>query len=203
MAEAEPWARYAWVAADDPDDETAWVPEAFCLLVTRADPARVVAAFGADPAPAHPAGTWDDAGELIGAEPFDEDAYEMERNLVRLTRIGDWTVAVEDNGWVGVQDEVIRALSADGRCAAFYRSVNADMRVALGEGGEVVRAFDPLLYMDDVGDPLPEEADLPFDEDDAEADALALLVMERWTGLALERDPLFEGPGALHWYPTP
>ena len=98
-------------------------------------------------------------------------------------------VVVENNGWRGTDETVLANASRGGRVASYYRSVNADMRFVLAVDGDIRAVFDPLL------DPVPAElsdaaSGLGFAVESVEACSLALV--ERLTGIRLERDWLDE-----------
>jgi hypothetical protein len=99
-------------------------------------------------------------------------------------RLGPWLTLLAYNGYLLAVPEVAADVSRVGRVAAIYQSVNADMAFVLAEGGEVLRYFDPLLDApgEGNGDPLPEEAGLPFGAPDAPVWAAAFALLERVTG---------------------
>jgi len=89
----------------------------------------------------------------------------------------------ENNGWRGVEEHMPARLSAGGRSASYYRSVNADMTLTVAADGQVVAAFDPLL--DRVPPELAELArGLDFGPHDCTASALALVV--RCSGVQID-----------------
>jgi hypothetical protein len=111
-------------------------------------------------------------------------------DTVFVDALGDAVVAGENNGWAGVEEERAAALSTGGSFTAIYRNVNALMRFVHARGGRVVRTFDPLLY--NAEGALDEERDLSFGVGQAASAALTLL--ERLTGIRLERGWLVETP---------
>jgi len=148
-----PWERYGWV------DES-WLAEAgFCVSVaTNGEVAAVRGTFGADPAPE----TLADISEAWNLSLDDEAG----NDVVQVGLLDGCVVVLEPNGYTGIDVDVAASASRGGRYVSYYCSVNADMLVVYAVDGVVVRAFDPLLYDPDIdpGEPLPEEAGLPFGE---------------------------------------
>jgi uncharacterized protein DUF6461 len=108
-----------------------------------------------------------------------------ETSYVLVDEVPGGALAVENNGWQGVQEEVVTALSRGATVAAFYRNVNAVMTFVHAMGGRVLTSFDPLL--DEVPSELAHDTDgLPFGAEHAEPSSLALL--ERLTGIRLDED---------------
>ncbi len=123
-----------------------------------------------------------------------------------------WSVFVEPNGWGGAQDGIIGPLSRGGTAVSVFWNVNSVMQFVLARDGEVVRSFDPLSPESGpgpYGDPLPEEAGLPFGDEDAGPRYLALELLERVTGVELDADWLVESrwrtstTDAATWLPVP
>jgi hypothetical protein len=102
-------------------------------------------------------------------------------------RLGPWLTLLAYDGFLLAQPEVAADVSRVGRVVAIYQSVDADMAFVLAEHGEVLRYFDPLLDGPGggVGDPLPEEAGLPFGTDGADVWPAAFALLERVSGQAI------------------
>ena len=92
-------------------------------------------------------------------------------------------LAVENNGWWGVDADVVDAASRGATLASYYKNVNAVMTFVRAEDGMLLTMFDPLL--DDVPAELSKAAEgLPFGVEHAQSSAFALL--ERLTGIGLD-----------------
>jgi Family of unknown function (DUF6461) len=167
-------ARFGWVHR--------FVPS--CMSVTRDRPPRDVltavahtipVVFGPDTVEA--ADRW-----------FEDEDSDLLPSVIWAVRIGEWTVAVEENGWQASTDEVALALSEGTESVVYYWSGDAVMRFLVVKDGSIVRRFDPLLDYDNNsqprrGTPLPQEAGLPFGIAAHEA---ALALIERLTGVTIE-----------------
>ena len=174
-----PWQRY-----EETEDDI--VPEAFCLMVVQgAETDQILAAFAAERAPVV-TGTFGQAWELVAQSEPDVDVTYIGQwavtGLIQVIGAGESMIVV-DEGATGTWKGIAERASAAGVCAAFSTDINAHMSVMLARDGRVVRDFDPLLDVSMVGDPLPEEADLPFGDADDPC-AMSLLLIERWTGCA-------------------
>lgn len=164
--------------------EPDWLPEAVTLTFVRGLGHREVGdLLGVD---------WDTGRRLT----FDaaEDLQDLRRDVqpVQLVDREGWLVVVEPNGYWTSQLHVVEALSRHGAAVSVFRNVNAVMEFVLARDGEMVRAFDPLIFDDEEGDPLPEEEGLPFGSDDADPHAMALELARRLTGVAMDRAWLLE-----------
>jgi hypothetical protein len=116
------------------------------------------------------------------------DADDLEPMLVG--RIGPWLTLLAYNGFLLSVPEVAADVSRVGRVVVIHQSVNADMAFVLAEGGEVLRHFDPLLDGpgEGDGDPLPEEAGLPFGDAGAPIWPTAFVLLERVTGQRITQE---------------
>jgi hypothetical protein len=65
--------------------------------------------------------------------------------LVGATVVDGWTLAVEPNGFQGVTDEIVTALSRGTKIVSLYRNVNALTRFCWAEDGTVRLNFDLLF----------------------------------------------------------
>jgi hypothetical protein len=168
--------RYGWASLAQP----------MCVsLVRDRSPEEVLAGLAREMTVEIGPGPFDVAMQWVQAQDYQDLA-----SLAWAVPVGNWTLAVEENGWQAVTPSVARALSADTRLVAYYWSVNADMTFLLAEDGNIVRQFDPLLGYDDGvarhGTPLPEEEGLPFGLAGARQAAFALI--ERLTGVSVQPD---------------
>ena len=174
--------QYRWVESDRRMD-------AYCVTAV-SDVALddVVRRFEGD------AGT---AAEATFAESFNGAP---EQSYVLVGEVPGGVLVAENNGWWGADQELAARVSRDGRLAAYYRSVNADMTFVHAVDGTIVAWFDPLL--EDVPGVLAEAAiGLPFDDDHVEAASFALL--ERLTGIRVEQTWLLDEPHLRVDVPSP
>jgi hypothetical protein len=119
------------------------------------------------------------------AEAFALDDYAWGSVLAQSDRLGDWDVIIEPCGWAASVSETLARLSVGGAAINVFWNVNAVITFSLARAGVMIRTFDALLY-DDGADALPEEQGLRWGVDAPRASALAL--MERLTGMPVERD---------------
>jgi hypothetical protein len=109
-----------------------------------------------------------------------------------LDEVPGGVLAVENNGWWGVDADVGTAASHGATLASYYKNVNAVMTFVHAEDGVLLTMFDPLL--DDVPAALSTQAEgLPFGVEHAQSSAFALL--ERLTGIAFEESWLLARHG--------
>lgn len=158
--------------------------DAYCVAVAVGPDLQAVAeAFGVDPSTTR-AATF--AGQLELATPYPDG---FGNDTVGIDRLGDAVIALQANGWAGVEEARATRVSQAGRYAAVYRSVNADMSLVVARDGGMLRAFDPLLY--DAEGALDEEAGLPFGHPGSPG-AAAFALLERLTGARLTREWVLE-----------
>lgn len=158
--------------------------DAYCVSVTVGlDMQAVADAFQVDPSTMRPA-SFAEQREL--ATPYPDG---FGNDTVGIDRLGAAVIALQQNGWAGVEEARGIRLSKSGRYAAAYRSVNADMSLMVAQHGVIERVFDPLLY--DADGALEEEAGLPFGHPGSPGVA-AFALLERLTGVRLTREWVLE-----------
>ncbi|MEU9832021.1 DUF6461 domain-containing protein [Streptosporangium sp. NPDC048047] len=83
----------------------------------------------------------------------DEDHSQPEGpEIITVRRIGDWTVAIEDCGWRGVEWKVLGALSRDGgEAVAVQRHDFAQHLIAHAADGRLITAVNPAFPIDRQG----------------------------------------------------
>jgi hypothetical protein len=173
----DPAAVYGWLEGRAEFD-------AYCVSVTLGLDGQAVAdAFQVDPATMR-AATFAEQLELAAPYP---DGFG--NDTVGIDRLGDAVIALQANGWAGVDEACATLLSQRGRHVGVYRSVNADMQLVVAEAGTILRTFDPLLY--DAAGAMDEEAGLPFGHP-GRPDVAAFALLERLTGVCLTRDWVLE-----------
>src|SRR4051812_26437926 len=83
--------------------------QAMCVTYAQGiDEDALIRAFGGDPAAAEPR-TLAELEDELNAYP-----YNRVPSVVLVTRVGDWVVGIEDNGFQGSRPEVLRGASAGG-----------------------------------------------------------------------------------------
>ncbi|MGY1774044.1 DUF6461 domain-containing protein [Blastococcus sp. SYSU D00813] len=166
------------------DDD--WLPEAVTITFVRGlDPREVGDLLAVD---------WDTGRRLTFGDAEALQDLRRDAQPVQLAERDGWVVVVEPNGYWTSQTHVVEALSRRGEAVSVYWSVKATSEFVLARDGAMVRAFDPVLFDDEEGDPLPEEEGLPFGSDDADPYALALELATRLTGVPVEGSWLLETP---------
>lgn len=160
-------ADYAWFENDFPD-----IAEAYCFTLVRGlTPAEVVTRLGGRPeAPAQGIAALTDAAFDL----FDrtEGGDGGERQLIGMTAVGDWTLLIEPNGYLGVTEERALPASAGTSWISHFVNVNAVGTFLRAEDGVLRLEFDPMFPEDRRGT-APDEL---------------LDVMER-TGFHLDGEP--------------
>lgn len=122
---------------------------------------------------------------------------------VQLEELEGWLVVVEPNGFLMTDHDVLLRLSRGGEAVCYFRNVNAVSDFLVARDGRLVRAFDPVLFDDEEGEPLPEEQGLDFADDDADDQALSFTLLERLTGIPIEESWLLERPRRTWLAPHP
>ncbi|MEU8820106.1 DUF6461 domain-containing protein [Actinoplanes sp. NPDC048796] len=123
-------ADYAWFERNDE------LTVAFCFIwVESLSPAEVLKRLAARP---------------IGKSGWRNDDYWSDSPGLRdrevvtaVTKVGNWSLIVEDNGTTAIEDDSLKRLSRATRVIANYRNVEGDGRFALVENGTIQVDFDP------------------------------------------------------------
>lgn len=136
MTEITTAADYGWLRERHQD-----LLEAYCVtLVQDMTPDRLLRELRAEP-----------DGRVTGvaalAEPsYDAwDEYEDDRLLVGAAAVGDWTLMVEYNGYVGNRSELMDPVSRGRTVVSHFRNVNAVDSFYWSEDGEIRLGFEPLF----------------------------------------------------------
>ncbi|MFC7484072.1 DUF6461 domain-containing protein [Luedemannella flava] len=125
-------------------------------------------------------------------------------DYVAVTRVGDWAMIVEDNGFLCTGDAAVRELSSAGEMVSFYYNENTTPRFFWAIDGQQVVWFDPAFPQDRYGsdpgrlDAILVELGFVLDEDEEEFDDAydeaykerTLALMERITGVRWDADLL-------------
>jgi hypothetical protein len=128
--------KYLWFGEEFPA-----LAEAYCLTLVRGvSPDTLLTGLGAQA-----------AEPVIGVEELTEagydawDEYDSDLLLVGVTALGDWTLMVEANGYVGVTAGLIGPLSAGTTVVSHFRNINAVDHFNWWEDGELRLDFEPLF----------------------------------------------------------
>ncbi|MBP2476948.1 hypothetical protein JOF53_005820 [Crossiella equi] len=164
---------------------------AFCFAFVRGvDEAEVLRRFGADPDSARPM-------TLDEIDRAQQDAQPDALLLAAVTKVGDWVVVVEPNGFQSTLDEVLSAVSAGGEVLSVYRNLDAVGQISHAVDGRLRTAFDQLVpYLRWGGLPdalLPVMLAVGLDPDGGtppDPDGAALALAERVTGIRLTPETL-------------
>jgi len=130
---------------------------------------------------------------------WDEHDYDAVHLAAQVDELDGHTVIIEPNGWLMTANTRTERVSIGGSLVSVYWNVNALMRVIVAVNGRIVRSFDPLLYEQPaMGEPLPEETDLPFGEPGSCQSAAAEL-QQRLTRLKITTRWLLDQPHPTWW----
>ena len=165
--------------------------QAMCVTYAEAiDEDSFIRAFGGDPA-----ATATRTLEAPGAE-LNDYRYDNVPYTVLVTRVGDWLVGLEDNGFQGSRPEVLRGASANGRAVSVYWNVNGTNRFTYNVSGSCVVGFDMFSTHQRWGrapDALVDQlGGLSFDEPGL-LWPVGLALAERVTGVRLDEEILSRG----------
>jgi hypothetical protein len=177
MSTADP-AAYGWLHGD-----LSWFGEAACVTVAAGvTREQFVNAFGVDLAsPQSTAQSTSQSGADSGA-PEDTDGPAQ----VSFTEVAGCLVAVEVNGLIGAEADVLEATSMAGRAASASWNATGMVRFACARDGAVL--YDGELAPDGVPEGTeglpPQLAGLvgPVADDQPSAQAVAMALVEAWTG---------------------
>jgi hypothetical protein len=161
--------------------ESAWWTDyqALCVTVVRGQgPDAVAAAIARDGVRV---ASLEDAEDWV----FEGD---LDRHWVAVGERDDVVFSWEDNGWLGVDPNVVGPLAVGGSATSLYWNVNMVCRFVHAVEGSVVREFDPMFHDEPGpgGPPLVEERGLQWwTEDHPDVDFLAtsLELVHRLTGM--------------------
>ncbi|WP_253835992.1 DUF6461 domain-containing protein [Actinokineospora globicatena] len=166
--------RYRWA---DEDRDLAWT----LGVVAGRSVDEVVAAYG---------GGAGQVGERLVFAGAQVGAGELGAvSLVQVLEVGEYVVAVENNGWRGKDVGVARrASAAGGGFISVFWNLNANYKVTQAADGELLASFDPLTVQHP---PPPGEVYPPWITEvvftDTGLHAALLAVVEHQTGLVIDR----------------
>lgn len=129
-------ADYAWL-----DEQYADLTEAYCLtLVQGLTPEELLQALGAEPEP-----------RIVGVAELSEPSYDSwdlrgdDLLFVAATALGDWTLMVEYNGYLGITEEAMLPVSRGRTVVSHFRNVNAVDHFNWYQDGTTRLHFEPLF----------------------------------------------------------
>jgi hypothetical protein len=100
------------------------------------------------------------------------EEYDGDRMFVGVTAVGDWSLMVEYNGYLGIRDKAMLPVSRGRRVVSHFRNVNAVDHFYWFEDGDTRLHFEPLFpYARDGSHPdelLAEMRESGFDLSDAD-----------------------------------
>ncbi|MBG6092094.1 DUF6461 domain-containing protein [Actinomadura viridis] len=149
-------------------------------VVTGADAADVLRAFGADPA--RPESMRTIGEDLMRRQSIDP--------WVAVLDVGGAVLAVEYNGWQGSTVPVLTRVSAGGRAASMFWNVNAVTRLSFAEHGEVLLSVEPFADIEAPPQIAASLADLDFADHHRGKKMMGLVAVQRFTGHGITAEDL-------------
>ncbi|MFI0410072.1 DUF6461 domain-containing protein [Actinomadura sp. 3N508] len=155
-------------------------------VVTGADAADVLRAFGADPArPESLRAIEDDLFNRGSIDPW-----------VAVLDVGGAVLAVEFNGWQGSTGPVLTRASAAGRAASVFWNVDAMTQLSFAEHGDLLLSVEPFDRLDAPPRLASMLADLDFADHRRGKKMMGLVAVQRFTGHGVTADDLHRIVGA-------
>lgn len=170
--------RYLWV---DDDFDLAWT----VAVVEGATEQSAVAAYGGN-RQAEPVGRMEFPQAFVAEDDLGDYFF------IQLVSLGQHTLVIENNGWLGTVPEIVQRASVGGGFFSVYWSPSGD-RIVQAVNGELVASFEPLSVgeVSGEGDVCPAWLrDVVFTTEGLHSTMLA--VMEWQTGLVFDRQWLRE-----------
>ncbi|MFJ7130386.1 DUF6461 domain-containing protein [Streptomyces sp. NPDC098101] len=156
-------ADYAWFEDDFPD-----IAEAYCFTLVRGlSPTEVTARLGGrSEAPLR------GVTAVVDAAFAQYDLEAGDRQLIAMVPVGDWTLLIEPNGYLGVTEEQALPASAGTSWISHFTNINALGTFLRAEDGVLRLCFDPVFPEDRWGTApdellgVMEQIGFHFDDDD-------------------------------------
>jgi Family of unknown function (DUF6461) len=162
--------------------------DAYCVsIILGAEITSVESAFGIEPDTL----TLAKANEMWDIAEPDSGG----NDVVQIGMLENAIITYENNGWTGVDHDVIRRIAAP-VYVSMYRNANAVMTFIYAKDGKIIRQFDAVLY--DPSQAIAEELELNFLDSDSNQDALSFALAEKLTGIAIEGTWLLEQQRATY-----
>ncbi|MDC0767733.1 DUF6461 domain-containing protein [Streptomyces sp. HD] len=129
-------ADYGWL-----DERYEHLLEAYCVTLVRGlTPEALLTELKAEPEPG-----------LTGVDALNEpcfdawEHFEGDSMFVGVTTVGDWSLMVEFNGYLGITPEAMLPVSRERRVVSHYRNINAVDHFYWFEDGDTRLHFEPLF----------------------------------------------------------
>ncbi|MFF4016864.1 DUF6461 domain-containing protein [Streptomyces sp. NPDC001843] len=136
MTDTTTAADYAWLDKDHPE-----LMEAYCVTLVRGlTPEQLLRELGSEP-----------RTRITGVAALAEASYDAweehdgDRQFVGVAAVGEWSLMVEYNGYVGVSREVMLPVSRGRTVVSHFRNVNAVDHFHWFEDGDERLHFEPLF----------------------------------------------------------
>ncbi|WP_433372583.1 DUF6461 domain-containing protein [Actinoplanes sp. CA-142083] len=132
--------------------------------------------------------------QLVGAG--DGPVGYPDRYFIGVTRVDDWTLIVEDNGDLGVNEQLMRPVSKGTTVVAHHRGADGHGRFLLLRKGTTELDFDPLNPAKASGSraaelaPMLASVGFGADNDPARPMEAAFALTERLTGMTMTQELL-------------
>ncbi|MFB4317297.1 DUF6461 domain-containing protein [Actinomadura sp. 21ATH] len=169
-----PEAAYRWVR------DSALSEAATVTVVTGAEVADVLRAFGADPA--RPESMRAISDDLLQRQSFDP--------WVAVLDVGGAVLAVEYNGYQGSHAPVLTRASTGGRAASMYWNVNALTRLSFAEHGEILLSEEPFGDLEAPPQLTETLTGLDFADHHRRKSMMGLVAVQRFTGHGITAEDL-------------
>ncbi|MFC8229524.1 DUF6461 domain-containing protein [Streptomyces sp. NPDC057287] len=165
MADASTATDYGWLEEQYPH-----FMEAYCItLVQGLTPGELLGALGAEPGERITG-----VAELSGPT---YEAWDSDGQFVGISPVGEWSLMVEYNGFLGTETRAMLPLSRDRTVVSHFRNVNAVDHFYRYEDGATRLHFEPLF---------------PYHRDGTHPDELVLDMRESGFDLSDEDDRSYE-----------
>ncbi|MFJ4870598.1 DUF6461 domain-containing protein [Streptomyces sp. NPDC088757] len=178
-------ADYAWFEDDFPD-----IAEAYCFTLVRGlSPAELTSRIEG-----RPEAPLQGIAAVVDATFAQYDLEGGDRQLLAMTTVGDWTLLIEPNGYLGVTEERALPASAGTSWVSHFVNINGVGTFLWAEDQALRLCFDPMFPEDRWGTAPDGLLDVMrrigfhFDDDDPETDLsspAAFALAEHLTGVAV------------------
>jgi len=148
--------------------------------------------------------TWQ---QLVGSG--DGQRGQTDRYYIGVARIDGWSLIIEDNGDLGVTDDLVSELAQGTIAIANQHRPDGHGRFLVLRDGTVELDFDPMTYAERTGTraselaPMIASAGFGAGDDPAQSMQAAFALTERLTGIAMTQELLREHTYILTTVPRP
>ncbi|MFI1471023.1 DUF6461 domain-containing protein [Streptomyces wuyuanensis] len=178
-------ADYAWFENDFPD-----IAEAYCFTLVRGlTPTELMSRLEG-----RPEAPLQGITAVVDATFAQYDLEGGDRQLVAMTTVGDWTLLIEPNGYLGVTEDRVLPASAGAAWVSHFVNINAVGTFLWAEDRVLRLCFDPMVPADRWGTAPDELLDVMvrigfhLEEESPEIDLsspAAFALAEHLTGVAI------------------